>query len=99
MIDIRRADSKIDTHAYLVMAGLGLDAKMLANTDEELKAKIGWLAYVKAIVLALRDKNQLRLRFKLDSKPVRSIRAHTVIIGNCGTLQANVLLHAGGGGG
>jgi len=92
MVDIRRADSKVDTHAYLVMAGLGLDAKMLANTDEELKAKIGWLAYVKAIALALRDKNQLRFRYKLDSKPVRSIRAHTVIIGNCGTLQANVLL-------
>ncbi|HEX5860172.1 MAG TPA: diacylglycerol kinase family protein [Microbacterium sp.] len=92
MVDIRRADSKIDTHAYVVMAGLGLDAKMLANTDEELKAKIGWLAYVKAIVLALRDKNQLRLKYKLDDKQVKHIRAHTVIVGNCGTLQANVLL-------
>jgi len=92
MIDIRRGDSKVDTHAYVVMAGLGLDAKMLANTDEELKAKIGWLAYVKAIAIALRDKNQLRLKYKLDAAPVKHIRAHTVIIGNCGTLQANVLL-------
>ena len=74
------------------MAGLGLDAKMLANTDEELKAKIGWLAYVKAIALALRDKNQLRLKYKLDAGSVKHIRAHTVIVGNCGTLQANVLL-------
>jgi len=92
MIEIRRADTHIDRHAYLVMAGLGLDAKMLANTDDELKAKIGWLAYVKAIVLALRDRNQLRLRYALDGKPAKSIRAHTVIIGNCGSLQANVLL-------
>ncbi|QIG39473.1 diacylglycerol kinase [Microbacterium sp. 4R-513] len=92
VIEIRRADSQVDRHVYLVMAGLGLDAKMLANTDDELKAKIGWLAYVKAIVLALRDKNQLRLRYKLDTHPTRSIRAHTVIIGNCGALQANVLL-------
>ena len=45
------------------MAGLGLDAKMLAHTDDELKAKIGWLAYVKAIAIALRDKNRLRLRY------------------------------------
>ncbi len=92
MVEIRRPDSRIDKHAYLVMAGLGLDAKMLANTDEELKAKIGWLAYVKAIVLALRDKNQLRLRFAVDAGRARSLRAHTVMIGNCGSLQGNVLL-------
>jgi diacylglycerol kinase (ATP) len=92
MIEIRRADSRLDRHAYLVMTGLGLDAKMLANTDDELKASIGWLAYVKAIAIALRDKNQLRLRFQLDAKPTRSLRAHTVIVGNCGSLQANVLL-------
>lgn len=92
MIEIRREDSQIDRHAYLVMAGLGLDAKMLANTDDELKAKIGWLAYVKAIVIALRDKNQLRVRYKLDEERTKSLRAHTVIMGNCGSLQANVLL-------
>lgn len=92
LIEIRRADSRIDKHAYLVMAGLGLDAKMLANTDDELKAKVGWLAYVKAIVLALRDPNQLRMRYAVDGKPTKSVRAHTVIIGNCGSLQANVLL-------
>jgi diacylglycerol kinase (ATP) len=92
MVEIRREDSRIDRHAYLVMAGFGLDAKMLAHTDDELKAKIGWLAYVKAIVLALRDKNQLRIRYKLDAQRTRSMRAHTVIIGNCGSLQANVLL-------
>lgn len=92
MIEIRRADDTVDQHAYLVMAGIGLDAKMLAHTDDELKAKVGWLAYVKAIMIALRDKNQLRVRYKLDSDRTRKLRAHTVIIGNCGTLQANVLL-------
>lgn len=92
MIEIRRRDSSVDRHAYLVMAGLGLDAKMLANTDDELKAKIGWLAYVKAIAIALQDKNQLKVRYKLDADRSRSLRAHTVIIGNCGSLQANVLL-------
>ena len=91
-IEIRRENGDTDRHAYLVMAGLGLDAKMLAHTDDELKAKIGWLAYVKAIVLALRDKNQLRIRYKLDDERTRSLRAHTVIMGNCGALQANILL-------
>lgn len=92
MIDLRHGDGSRSRHAYLVMAGLGLDAKMLANTDEDLKKKIGWLAYVGAIVKALRDKNQLRMRVKLDDERTRSVWAHTIIVGNCGSLQANVLL-------
>lgn len=92
LIDIRGDDGKTRRHAYLVMAGLGLDAKMLANTDDDLKAKAGWLAYVKAIGLALRDKDQLRLRYKLDDGGNHSVRAHTIIIGNCGSLPANILL-------
>ncbi|MDQ0894911.1 diacylglycerol/lipid kinase family protein [Agromyces ramosus] len=92
VIDIRDGVGGSRRHAYLVMAGLGLDAKMLANTDDELKAKAGWLAYVKAIGVALRDKNQLRLRFKLDNGGTRRMRAHTIMIGNCGSLPANILL-------
>lgn len=92
MVSLLREDSTVDHHAYVVMAGLGLDAKMLANTDSELKRKIGWLAYAGAITKALRDRNRLRMRYKLDTHPARSMRAHTIIVGNCGTLQANVLL-------
>jgi diacylglycerol kinase family enzyme len=92
LMDIRDEKGKISRHAFLVMAGLGLDAKMLANTDEKLKKKVGWLAYVDAIFKALRDKNQLRLRYSVDGNPARSLRAHTIIVGNTGTLQANVLL-------
>ena len=33
-------------HAFLVMAGLGLDAAIMEDTSEKLKAKIGWTAYV-----------------------------------------------------
>ncbi|NQX10273.1 NAD(+)/NADH kinase [Microbacteriaceae bacterium VKM Ac-2855] len=91
-IRIRRINESVDTHAFLVMAGVGLDAKMLANTNEELKAKVGWLAYVSAIVKALRDSNQLRMQYRLDEKNTRHVRAHTVIVGNCGTLTANMLL-------
>jgi diacylglycerol kinase (ATP) len=92
LIDIRHGDQSLTEHVFLVMAGLGLDAKMLANTDEELKAKVGWLAYVGAIFKALTDKNELRVRYQLDSKKPKSVRAHTIIVGNCGSLQANVLL-------
>jgi diacylglycerol kinase family enzyme len=92
VIRIRHEDDTVTQHAYLVMAGLGLDAKMLAATDDELKAKVGWLAYVKAIVQVLRDKNQLRMRYNLDGTGNRAVRAHTIMIGNCGSLPANILL-------
>lgn len=92
MIDILRADGSTDRHTYLVMAGLGLDAKMLANTDDDLKAKAGWLAYVKAIAAVIRDKNALRFQYRLDGHRTHTVRAHTIIVGNCGSLPANILL-------
>ena len=92
LIDVRHGDDSLTKHVFLVMAGLGLDAKMLANTDEDLKAKVGWLAYVGAIFKALTDKNELRVRYQLDGAKTKSARAHTIIVGNCGSLQANVLL-------
>jgi diacylglycerol kinase (ATP) len=92
MIRIERADKSRDEHAFVVMAGLGLDAKMITNTDEDLKAKAGWAAYVKAIVKSLRDPNELHMRFRLDDGPAKRATVHTLILGNCGSLPANILL-------
>jgi diacylglycerol kinase family enzyme len=91
-IEIRRQDNSVDSHAFLVMAGAGLDAKIMSNTDDELKKKVGWLAYAQALVKVLRDKNSLRLEYKLDGGRNRSERAQAIIIGNCGSLPANILL-------
>ncbi|NUU08136.1 diacylglycerol kinase [Leifsonia sp. C5G2] len=92
VVELRDGDGPTRKHSYLVMAGVGIDAQMIAATDDDLKARHGWLAYVKAIGTVLRDKNELRLRYELDKKGVRSVRAHTVLIGNCGSLPANILL-------
>jgi diacylglycerol kinase (ATP) len=91
-ISIEHGDGTTSEHAFLVMAGVGIDAKMLAATNEDLKAKIGPLAYVAAIVKALFDRNQLHLEYTLDGERHRRRRAHTIIVGNCGTLTGNVLL-------
>jgi diacylglycerol kinase family enzyme len=90
--DIRREGGVVEREAFLVMAGLGLDAKMLSHTDDELKARVGWLAYVAAIWKALGDKNRLRMRYRLDGRAARTVSAHTLIVGNCGSLPANILL-------
>jgi len=91
-IDIRRHDDSVDSHVFLVMAGAGLDAQIMANTDDELKKKAGWLAYAQALVVVLRDKNVLRLNYKLDNHRNRSERARALIVGNCGSLPANIML-------
>jgi diacylglycerol kinase family enzyme len=92
LIQVRREDLSVEKFAFVVMAGLGIDATMIANTDDDLKKKVGWLAYVSAIAKALRDKNELRMRYNLDRQGNHSVRAHTIIIGNCGSLPANILL-------
>lgn len=92
MIRIERDDKSRDEHAFVVMAGLGLDAKMITNTDEDLKKKAGWAAYVKAIVTSLRDPDELHLRFRLDDGTAKRATVHTLILGNCGSLPANILL-------
>ena len=92
MIRIERENKTRDEHAFVVMAGLGLDAKMITNTDEDLKKKAGWLAYVKAIVASLRDPDELHVRFQIDDGGAKRATVHTLILGNCGSLPANILL-------
>jgi diacylglycerol kinase (ATP) len=92
MISIERANGDREQHAFVVMAGLGMDAKMIANTDEDLKKKAGWAAYVKAIATSLRDPAELHLRFRLDDGEPKRATVHTLILGNCGSLPANILL-------
>lgn len=92
VIDIEREDRTRTQHVFVVMAGMGIDAKMIDNTDEDLKAKAGWAAYLKAIVTSLRDPNELRMRYRLDDGEVTRATVHTVILGNCGSLPGNILL-------
>lgn len=91
-IEIRRADKSVDKHAFLVMAGAGLDARIMSNTDAELKKKVGWLAYAQALLIVLRDKTVLRLEYRIDARRNHSVRAQAIIVGNCGSLPANILL-------
>jgi diacylglycerol kinase (ATP) len=92
VVELERPDGSRDSHAFVVLAGLGLDAKMIANTDPELKRRFGWIAYIGGIVRALRGENAVRLRFQLDDHPARSVRVNTVLIGNCGVLPGNIML-------
>ncbi|MCJ1714237.1 diacylglycerol/lipid kinase family protein [Microbacterium sp. M1A1_1b] len=91
-VGVEREDGSREQFGFLVMAGLGLDARMLANTKPELKKKVGWLAYVDSLIRSLRDADAFEFRYRLDGEGNRSVRAHSLIVGNCGTLQAGATL-------
>jgi len=92
VIELERADHSRETHAFVALAGLGLDAKMIANTRPELKRRVGWLAYVDAIARSMRDSEKIRMRYRLDSGEERVMSVHTILVGNVGLLPGNVLL-------
>jgi len=92
LAEITRPDGAVEENVFLVMAGLGLDAKMIAMTDSKLKKAVGWLAYVDAGVRAIPSLNPIRLRYSVDDGAEKQLSVHTILIGNCGTLPGGILL-------
>jgi len=85
-------DGRRSAHAFLVMAGIGLDAEMAENTSALAKKHLGWLAYVTPIARSIIANRLFHVDYRVDRGRVRSTRAHTIIVGNCGTLTGNMLL-------
>ena len=87
---LSRVDGSIEEHGFLVMAGMGIDADIMANTNEALKKTVGWLAYVDAGIRMLPDAGPFRIQYQLDDKPVHSAHVSTILFGNCGTLTGGL---------
>lgn len=79
---------------FAVMAGIGVDAMIMDETDDTLKDKIGSAAYFVAAGKAL-GRLPVRMTVQLDNhRPVRR-RAMLCVIGNVGTLRGNLTLIPG----
>lgn len=78
-------------HIFLVIAGLGFDAAMVADTDDQLKARVGWIAY---FVAGMRHLHGLRLRVhvRIDDEPTTTTRLRSLLVGNCGRLPGGITL-------
>ncbi|MGL5811673.1 MAG: diacylglycerol kinase family protein [Nocardioides sp.] len=79
-----------DTH-FMVMAGMGMDAEIMANVNEETKKKIGWFAYVVSGAKSLMSPS-IRVEISIDGGPFERHRARTVVVGNVGYIQAGMPL-------
>lgn len=87
-IDVGRID---EAHRFAVMAGMGLDAAMIADAPPRLKARIGWPAYMVSGAKHIFDRRAHVTITVDDDEPVE-LRARGVVIGNVGRLQAGMLL-------
>jgi diacylglycerol kinase family enzyme len=81
-----------ERHGFVVMVGFGIDAHMIAETDDDLKDKAGWLAYVESLGRALDASETLQFRISADDHPATVQDGHTLLVGNCGTLQGGLTI-------
>lgn len=79
-----------DTH-FMVMAGMGFDAAIMEGVNEDLKKKVGWIAYVLSGMKALMFP-AVKIEISVDGAPFTKHRARTVVVGNVGSLQAGMPL-------
>ncbi len=91
------ADRAIDVLAagerrFVVMAGLGFDAALIRDTDEQLKARLGWFAYLGGFARAIRRRRSGQFSIEVDAQPPIRRRAIGVLVGNVGQLQGGVTL-------
>jgi diacylglycerol kinase family enzyme len=90
-VDIELA-AGAERHAFVVMVGFGIDAHMIAETDDDLKDKAGWLAYVESLGRALDASEIVPFHITKDDEPGSDEEGHTLLIANCGMLQGGITL-------
>jgi len=80
-----------ETHIFAVMAGAGLDAKVIMNTSSDLKRKLGWVAYIDGGLRSLPVRFE-RMDVSVNGRPSKNLKVHSLLIGNCGFLAGNITL-------
>lgn len=99
MVDLGRVTYTLQgtehTEVFLVMVGVGMDADIMTNTDEDLKRKVGWVAYVKSGAATVLNGHRIKARYSLDGEAPKDVHCRAVIVGNCGALQGGVVIMPG----
>jgi diacylglycerol kinase family enzyme len=88
---LRRPGGDVEEHAFVVMAGMGLDAAMIANTSAQLKKRVGWVAYVDGAARSLPGAQPFRIVYQVDgSERLHSAKVQSILFANCGALPAGI---------
>jgi diacylglycerol kinase family enzyme len=92
VVTISRPDDTEDEHVFLVLAGMGLDARAITATRSSLKKRVGWLAYIDAGMRTMLRDSPLSIHYSVNGAHTKSLTVYTVMIGNCGLMPGGVLL-------
>ncbi|MGH3981866.1 MAG: diacylglycerol/lipid kinase family protein [Pseudonocardiaceae bacterium] len=92
-VDVGRVfiDDRAEEQVFLVMAGVGFDAAIMAGAPHELKARLGSLAYFVSGMRALRGP-RAPIALAVDGRIAPPHQVRTVVVGNCGKLLAGLVL-------
>lgn len=90
-ITVKRADGSILDDVYLVMAGVGFDAEIMANTSATLKKKIGHAAYTVSGLQRLIGPTK-KIFVSLDGAVPKRRKVRSLVVGNCGELFGGLSL-------
>ncbi|MGJ9404400.1 diacylglycerol/lipid kinase family protein [Arthrobacter sp. KK5.5] len=88
-IVLERTDGSTGENVFLVMAGIGFDADMMSDTNDDLKAKVGPLAYAEAGMRHLPGQRR-NVTISIDDGPEQTRKIRSVIVANCGKLQGGL---------
>jgi diacylglycerol kinase (ATP) len=91
VLDATGEDEQPRELGFLVMAGLGFDAAIMADVQEGMKERLGYFAYVAAGARNLRGP-QMRVRLAYDDDQPVTRRVRTVLAGNVGRIGGGINL-------
>ena len=92
-IDVGRVliDNRGEEQVFLVMAGIGFDAAIMAGAPHDLKARLGPLAYFVSGFRALSAPRE-PITLAVDGRVEPCRRVRTIVVGNCGKLLGGLVL-------
>ncbi|WP_458780651.1 diacylglycerol/lipid kinase family protein [Arthrobacter sp. D3-16] len=76
-------------HVFLVIAGIGMDAEVLADTNAGLKKTFGWLAYTEAGMRHLPGRRK-KISISLDGSPDQVRNVRSILFANCGLVPGGI---------
>src|SRR6185437_13332477 len=84
-------DDEVEEKVFLVMAGMGFDAAIMAGVPHQLKTRLGPLAYFVSGLRALSGPREA-ITLAVDGRSEMRRQVRTVVVGNCGKLLGGLVL-------
>lgn len=83
-----RPDGSLEEYFFTGIAGVGMDARLMQNTQAELKKKIGWIAYIEGGIRSLPLKFE-KFDVSLNDQ-TRTLKSYSLLVGNVGLLPGAI---------